>query len=328
MKLSKVGNWFRSNIIRYFELDEYIKDNKNDNNSVINFINHFWNLQHSNESLSNIRGSYWNIHNRFRTSKGFIRFSENINRKNTSKYHTRYPFFIDERRRHYNILNERIYFPLSNIIIQDNEIETIETRLRLITNLDEEILSHEFIQHLENDNNNLFQEIQNLIQDINQHNFMVKQMMYTKDKIIKNKFIKKGIFPVYEQNYHSLGYYHFQDVSSALYLIWFGFLISRNIETEFGRHDFHTAQSVLQYNGYIIGRENDVNRLNTMQIIFEQIVRNRLILNSFVRLSENRQQLVNRINLVNNTMRNLSQTIQENRYTTECDCCRIQIPNQ
>lgn len=262
----------------------------------------------------------------FREIFGHYRQDFQFKKQEYPKFNSNSPtksFFID---RHYTRLNEAIYIPLSNIIIQDSE-NGIRTRLHLITNINEHLLSHPFIQHLRNDDNNLYEQLQNLIPNIKQHNFMVKQMMYTIESIIKNKFIENGIFPVYDSNYHSIGYYHFQDVSHVLELIWIGFLISRNIETEVRRYDFHITQQLLRIGTFIIARRNDENELTEIQRIFEQVIRDRLILNSFNRLSENRQQLVDRINKIKNAMGNISQAIQENRYNTVCDCCRIQIPS-
>ena len=325
--MSKILNWFKFNAIRYFELDEFIENNKNNNYPYINNSNNIrsfkYDSEHSIYSWRNF-GS-WINNNWF--SKQFSRCRTKDNRNYTFKSNTgQQPFFIDEVRNHYTILNQVIYLPLSNIITQDNE-NGIKSRLELNTTLNEQILSHPFIQHLQNDNNNLFQEIQNLIHNINQHNFMIEQMMYTKDKIVKNKFIENGIFPVYENNYRSLGYYHFQDVSHVLEIIWTAFVISRDIELELSRFDFNTREQILRAGGFIIGRGNDENELTEMQRIFEQVVRDPLILNSLIRLSGNRQQLVARINQINTFMRNLSRAIQENRYRTLCECCPTLNPN-
>jgi hypothetical protein len=44
----------------------------------------------------------------------------------------------------------------------------------------------------------------------------------------------------------SLGYYHFEDVSDVLEIIWLGFLISRTMETELRHFEFNTTQQLFK----------------------------------------------------------------------------------
>lgn len=274
-------DWFKSNTIRYFELNEW-KDNKNlDNNSrytSFNFTQYYYN---SNRDIFDN-----NVGARLDKQRSRYFHKNNGINKTTTQRHT---FFINEVRNHYNNLNRDIYQPLSELGL--NSVVNITTPswisyLTVSDTLPDNFLTENGRLHITNDNNDLLEEINQYRRILKFYGENLKALPRIIDAVVKSKFIEEGIYPVKTGNYEKMGYYHFGDVCRQLALTWHNFLSSdRNIQSFIRDYNFNGLQfneqgDHLKLGDFIIGRGTNEQR-RCMRDVLNTIVRNHMILNAF-----------------------------------------------
>ena len=331
MKLSKIVNWFKSNIIRCFHLDEWKNniDSKNFNSPNFSFPTHIQRNHNTDIKCNDKRYSVDS--DNIRNYRGFIEFnkqSSRYKRQTDQKQIGKNQFFIEKINSHYTKLNEVIYLPLSNIIIHDNKIG-LKKRLESNISTDIKIPSYSMIKHIEKDDIDMYNHTISLIQKLEQHNFMVKQNFLAINNIIKNKCNENGIVPVYDRNFELFGFYYEEDALTVLELIWIGFIDGENIDTSFKRYNDFNVSKELRINiaGYVIGRGKNIDEVNKIKNIFESIVKDKFILDSFMNLMNNRQQLLTTINNIKSSAEKFSRLIQQDMYRTLCECCPTKNSN-
>jgi hypothetical protein len=323
-------DWFKSNTIRYFELNECktIDNSKNCNNynrhNNINFGQYF-HKSHRNRTDIDVNIGIDKQQSRYHQKNNRIdkTFGKNI----TSN---RQGFFINDVRTHYNIINRNVYVPLSRlqVVMKTNIAPEWKARLQCVQNLTDEFLSPMAVQHISADNEGLLQQIRDYIALLNLHIKNVESFSLTTNAIIKSKFIEHGIYPTTTDNYEKEGYYYSGEANTQLNLTWMDFLVSSMDIQAFTRtYNFGGLQftedvdnSLVRLGKFIIGKGNHIQRTNIINI-FNSTPRNGLILRGLIDLTNSISDLERWAQRIRNIATPISQSITDYQYRTLTNCC-------
>jgi hypothetical protein len=340
--LSEIAAWFKSNAIRYFDVDtNNVSAEKNrtfriyQNRTLDSFINS--SNQRNYQYRIFIDREYYANNDNIRIHKGGIRHTKNNSRVNYRKKKretSRYSFFANEVRKHYNNLDKDVYQPLSTLYIREGEYDYSPFhRFRIkVNNISDNFLSDMAIKHIAIDNTNLFDAIKDYMEYLILYNRSVESAPRVIESIVKSKFIQAGIYPTDIDNYSKVGYYHFDEVITILDLIWEDFLHSdMNIQSFIKSYNFRGLkyskyEDILKQGAFIIGKGNDIQRDNMIKVL-EQIPKNRLILKAFVDLVNSKSELERRAKRVRDMAASISNLISKHEYKTLCNCCPTQDSN-
>jgi hypothetical protein len=268
---------------------------------------------------------------------GYNRERCRISEAKIRKTASRYRFFINEVRNHYEILNIEVYYPLStlglNPIVSELEYPSWKSLLKVNGYIPDDFLTDTATQHVSVDAPNLLNEIIEYRNRFRVHIRNVKLLPLTVNSIVKNKFIEAGLYPTATDNYRMEGYYHFGDVDYLLNVeICEAFLSGdRDIQSfvrnfNFLRREFSEDEHFLRLDGFIIGRGNAQQRRAMRRVLIE-IPRDRLILNALNDLMNSKIDLNNRAARIRNMATPITRQIANNEYRRLCPCCPTQDEN-
>ncbi|MGB6532344.1 MAG: hypothetical protein WBF33_29935 [Candidatus Nitrosopolaris sp.] len=337
-----LAKWFKCNAIRYFQINvDILKIGRNGaawlcqgdlDSSFSSSYNTWYRKLCLVDRWSNNRTDY---------SIGIYQGQSGFNREISRNEETKIPeatsrrgFFINEVKNHYTVLNREVYEPLSglglNPIANPYEYPSWKSRLKVNGYIGDDFLTTMAIQHLSADMPDLLNEIIEYRNRLEFHIKNVESLPRIVDSIVKSKFIESGIYPTHIDNYKKEGYYHFGDIDHLLNVdMCEGFLCgNRDIQSfvrnfNFLGREFTNKGDILYLGGLVIGRGNAEQRRN-MERVIKELPKDRLILNSFNDLMNNKIELENKASHIRNMAAPMTKSIANKEYRGLFSCCPTQ----
>jgi hypothetical protein len=244
-----------------------------------------------------------------------------------------FSFFSSKRRKHYRILNENVFTPLTKLQLENRQTSRefiLDDYRYIITNLPSETskIYKRAIKHIQSDNVRLDTLLTELRTSFATHNDLLDKTTRAINDTITRRLTSTHSTPISSGG--SLYNYDMQEVKKYLSQIWrpsggsetiTDTLIARNINRSVRNRDPTSAYFV--FNNFSVGR-GTMDEFHNMSIALDEISRDPEITELLSEIEDSADNLLNQITEIKGMAREIKNLIDQQEYDTKIfRCCKF-----